>query len=104
MKVPSTGVLATLYFLCLSLLWEERKRTPRATWAWIAFITLLFIIGSIYNVVTMFLNEDAFIHHRNYPGGPGQFELEQFSLPYNVVGNSVSVVGLWLTDALLVRA
>ena len=76
---------------------------PRKTWAWISFITILFVIGTIGDGITMFLNQDAFINHRNYPGGPGQFEIEQFALTYNAVGNVITVIGLWLTDALLVR-
>ncbi|TCD66342.1 hypothetical protein EIP91_001446 [Steccherinum ochraceum] len=95
------GVHATLFFLCLTLLWEERKRKPREAWIWIGYISILFTVGSIGNGANMFLNQDAFVNHRNYPGGPGQFEIEQFALTYDAVCNVVYIVGTWFTDGLL---
>ncbi|KAH8091358.1 hypothetical protein BXZ70DRAFT_1067332 [Cristinia sonorae] len=96
------GVHATLYFQCLSLLWQERIKSPRHTWLLIAYVSILFAIGSVGNGVNMFLNEDAFVIHRDYPGGPGQFEQDQYSLPYNAGGSVVSMIGFWLADGLLV--
>ena len=51
----------------------------------------------------MYLNQDAFVNNRNYPGGPGQFEIEQYDLTYNAVCTVVYIVGTWFTDGLLVR-
>ncbi|THH26838.1 hypothetical protein EUX98_g7345 [Antrodiella citrinella] len=96
------GVLATLYFLCLTLLWEERHKKPKATWVWITYITVVFIYGTIGNGVNMFLNQDAFVDHRSYPGGPGQFEIEQYALTYNAVGTVVVTSGTWFTDGLMI--
>ena len=98
-----TGVHATLYFLCLTLLLEERKKKPRATWIWIAYITNLFILGTIGNGTNMFLQQDAFVNNRNYPGGPGQFEIEQYDLPYNAACTAVYIIGAWFADGLMVR-
>jgi len=96
------GVHATLFFLCLTLLWEERRKKPKATWAWISYITMIFILGSIGNGANMFLNQDAFVNHRSYPGGPGQFEIEQYDLTYNAVDTVVYITGTWFTDGLLI--
>lgn len=73
-------------------------------WGWIAYITTLFILGSIGNGANMFLQQDAFVNHRNYPGGPGEFEIEQYALTYNAVCTVVYFIGAWFADGLLVCA
>ncbi|KAH8097052.1 hypothetical protein BXZ70DRAFT_895237 [Cristinia sonorae] len=99
------GVLVTLYFQCLELLWKEKKNaSPRSRQSWIllSYITLLFVIGSIENGVNMFGSMDTFVINRDYPGGPGQFEQDQFALHYKAIGYVVSIIGFWLADGLMV--
>ncbi|THH33269.1 hypothetical protein EUX98_g868 [Antrodiella citrinella] len=102
--VYSLGVHATLFFLCFALLWEERRKKPKVTWGWIIYSTVLFILGTIGNGVNMFLKQDAIVNHRSYPGGPGQFEIEQYALPYNAAGTVIFIFGAWLIDGLMVSA
>ena len=69
-----------------------------------SFLTSLFVVGTIINATAMIFTQDAFVNNRNYPGGPGEFEVEQFALPVSAVSNVAMVIGLWLTDSLLVRS
>ena len=96
-----TGVHLTLYFTCLALFWEDRKREDRRTWPWITYMTVLFITGSISTGLNMFMVKLIFLDNRNYPGGPAAFATQVLSLP-NLVCAACAVIGGWLADGLLV--
>ncbi|KAF8513811.1 hypothetical protein JB92DRAFT_2922060 [Gautieria morchelliformis] len=95
------GVHATLFFLCLSLLLKLRKNDPKSSWAFIAYITLNFVLGSIGNGVTIRFNEMTFVDNRDYPGGPNAFFMQQNSFWANVFGFGVYFVNGWTQDGLL---
>ncbi|TCD67790.1 hypothetical protein EIP91_011918 [Steccherinum ochraceum] len=95
------GVHITLCFLCLNLLWAERKNKARNAYAWMVYILTLFVLGSVGNGMNMYLNQSAFVNNRNYPGGPGQYEIDEYSLAYNVVGTAAYMMNTWCQDGLL---
>lgn len=95
------GVHATLYFLCLALFWQERKQKDRRAWPWIAYMTVLFIVGSIINGLNVSFLKADFIDNRDYPGGPSAFTVQNRSLPSRVC-TVITVIGTWFVDGLLV--
>lgn len=95
------GVHATLFFLTATLLWEKRHIRPKYTYGMLGYITLVFILGSIGAGCALRLNEVAFVDDRNYPGGPGAFDVEQNSITFNIVGTGAYTVNTWLADGLL---
>ena len=44
----------------------------------------------------------TFIDNRNYPGGPGAYNVAQSTNTVAVICNSVYIVNSWLQDTLLV--
>lgn len=95
------GVHATLFFLTANLLWEKRRTQARHSYAMLAYITLVFILSSIGAGTAMHTNEQAFVDDRNYPGGPGAFDIEQNSLTIDIVGTGAYMVNAWLASGLL---
>ncbi|GJE91766.1 hypothetical protein PsYK624_079170 [Phanerochaete sordida] len=43
----------------------------------------------------------AYVDYRDYPGGPGAFELYNGSLAVNVIGTAAYLMNAWLADALM---
>ncbi|TCD68582.1 hypothetical protein EIP91_010371 [Steccherinum ochraceum] len=95
------GVHVTLFFICLNMLWSQRKARPRQTYTWIAYIVLLFILGSLANGINMKVNVLMFVNNRDYPGGPTAYDKATFSVPINLICTSACILGAWLQDALL---
>ncbi|KAH8101399.1 hypothetical protein BXZ70DRAFT_891770 [Cristinia sonorae] len=95
------GVHATLFFLCLSQLLAQRKARPRRSYALIAYISLLFILGSLANGIDMRMGQSIFVDNRDYPGGPGAYAPTTFTVPINVICTAACVIGAWLQDALM---
>ncbi|TCD68584.1 hypothetical protein EIP91_010373 [Steccherinum ochraceum] len=93
------GVHATLFFLCLSYFWSQRKSNPRHTYVWMGYITALFVLGSIANAMDMRMGQVIFVDNRHYPGGPWAFMETTYTVPVNVV---CCVIGGWLMDGLLI--
>ena len=48
------------------------------------------------------MGQFMWIEHRNYPGGPFNYYLENSTLWINVFGTATCIVGNYLNDALLV--
>jgi len=89
----------------------------------IIYITLLFILGTLYIGSVAKMTELGFIDYRLFPGGPGilpfsssletwctddyhniaAFELLELSLPINQISNISFVIQTWLVNGLLVR-
>lgn len=84
------------------MLWSQRKARPRQTYTWIAYIVLLFILGSLANGINMKVNVLMFVNNRDYPGGPTAYDKATFSVPINLICTSACILGAWLQDALLV--
>ncbi|THH30171.1 hypothetical protein EUX98_g4015 [Antrodiella citrinella] len=96
------GIHVALFFLCFNHLWTQRKRRPRRTYAWLAYISALFILGSVSNGIDMHMGQVIFVDNRNFPGGPGAFASTIFTVPVNIICTAACVIGGWLQDALLI--
>ncbi|KAF8900260.1 hypothetical protein CPB84DRAFT_1779209 [Gymnopilus junonius] len=76
------------------------KRTKQ-DYLFLAYISLLFILGNIGNGMNIKFGKLTFIDNRNYPGGPNAFFVEQSINPIAVICNCMFIVNSWLQDALL---
>ncbi|EKM49603.1 uncharacterized protein PHACADRAFT_265139 [Phanerochaete carnosa HHB-10118-sp] len=95
------GVHITLFFQCFIAWWGARRHSPKSAYSMLAFISCIFILGSIGNGTQMRILELAYVDDRNYPGGPGAFETFDGSLKINVIGTAAYAVNAWFADGLL---
>lgn len=89
--------------MCFVAWWSGRKTNPKRAYFMLAYITCVFIVGSIGNGEQMRVLQLAFIDDRNYPGGPGAFEEFDGSITPNVIGTAAYCVNAWFADGLMVR-
>lgn len=99
------GCELTLFSMCFYLLYKQRKRSAskRRTIGLLIYITFIFLLGSLFLASNNEFTQLAFITNRNYPGGPGQFETDMFSIPADEVSNVSFVLSNWSADLLIVR-
>lgn len=79
-----------------------QKVKSRQTWILLTYISVMFILGTLYVASSSKSAELTFIDDRNFPGGPAAFEIVNFSIPINFMGSVVFVIANWLADALMV--
>ncbi|EKM49608.1 uncharacterized protein PHACADRAFT_265150 [Phanerochaete carnosa HHB-10118-sp] len=95
------GVHITLFFLCFIAWWSARRHSPKSAYSMLAFISCVFVLGSIGNGTQMRLLQMAYVDDRDYPGGPGAFETYEGSVKVNVIGTAAYTVNAWFSDGLL---
>ncbi|KAG2090616.1 uncharacterized protein F5147DRAFT_643435 [Suillus discolor] len=97
------GIGVTLFFMCFYLLIRQITRTNyKKTLPLLIYITVDFILGTIFVAVLADFTQLAFIQYRNYPGGPSAFENNMFGIPVDSVGNVCGVLMMALSDGLVV--
>lgn len=101
------GAVITLYVMCVNLLLKQAANTSttgmrRQCYAFVAYSSVLFTIGTLYIVSAVRMLQLSFIDNRNFPGGPSAFESVMFSIPISNLGNVNYAIGNWLADGLLV--
>lgn len=96
------GAHATLFFTCFSALLPQRQKKPKQTYAFLAYITLMFLLGSAGFVSNARINELTFIENRDFPGGPNIFFLSVQGTPWAVLGHVAYMFATWLQDLLLI--
>ncbi|EKM48023.1 uncharacterized protein PHACADRAFT_155352 [Phanerochaete carnosa HHB-10118-sp] len=95
------GVHVTLFFLCFNAWWSARRHSPRGAYSTIAFISCIFVLGSVGIAASMRIQQLAYIDDSNFPGGPGAFESVSGYMKINVFGFSAYTVNAWFADGLL---
>ncbi|KAF9810353.1 hypothetical protein IEO21_06973 [Rhodonia placenta] len=89
--------------MCFKLLVRQMDRTNRRRHLiLLVFISVLFILGTIFVYSLSEFTQLAFIEQRNFPGGPSAYENDMFWIPVDELGVAVWVIGNWLMDLLLV--
>ena len=97
------GITVSLYFLSFNLLVRDRNRVEfKKRLPLLVYISLSFLLGTLFMCALAAFTQMAFIDDRNYPGGPDAFENNEFSIPVDDAGNAAFVLSNWLSDALLV--
>ncbi|KAI0258609.1 hypothetical protein BC834DRAFT_974963 [Gloeopeniophorella convolvens] len=91
------GSAFTLFAICLNILVKQTNRTNiKIKGAFIAYISILFILGTIFMAASAEFTQMAFIDNRNYPGGPAAYENAMFSIPVDMAGNVAFVLTAWV--------
>lgn len=97
------GIELTLFFICFKLLLSQMDRTHYKRPAiLLAFISVLFVLGTLFVFSLAEFTQLAFIVDRDFPGGPAAYEKAMFWIPVDELGVVVFVMGNWLMDGLLV--
>lgn len=97
------GVELALFTMCFHLLVKQMNyRNKTRQICLLLFISVLFVLGTIFVGGSMKFAQQAFVEYRNFPGGPAAFEQVMFSDPVDELANISWVVGNWLMDTFLV--
>ncbi|KAF8553519.1 hypothetical protein OG21DRAFT_1441755 [Imleria badia] len=97
------GITVSLYFLSFHLLVRDKNRVElKQRLPLLIYITVSFVLGTLFMIALATFTQMAFIDDRNYPGGPNAFENNMFSIPVDDAGNAAFVLSNWLSDALVV--
>ncbi|KZT71133.1 hypothetical protein DAEQUDRAFT_764067 [Daedalea quercina L-15889] len=97
------GAELTLFIMSFNVLYKKINESNRRTHiSLLAFIMLIFVLGTLFMAFNAKFAQMAFIQYRNFPGGPGAYEEVDFSNPIDEVANVCFIIGNWLMDALLV--
>ncbi|KAJ8519043.1 hypothetical protein ONZ45_g3971 [Pleurotus djamor] len=91
------GIHLSIYAVAMYHILKQ-KTVP---WKSAAFITTLFLLGTINIICKIRFSELAWIDDRSYPGGPSRFLHEQQAVVENTVGHGTAIVATFLMDALL---
>ncbi|KAG2159086.1 uncharacterized protein EDB93DRAFT_1117966 [Suillus bovinus] len=98
------GIDVALYFMCFHLLFKQiiTRTNYKQPLFLLIYITVSFILGTLFIASLADFTQLAFIEDRNYPGGPSAFENHMFSMPIDNLGNVTGILIMLLTDALVV--
>lgn len=97
------GTELPLFMMTFWLLWKRRSGASVVQrYAFLVFITTIFILGTLFYASNAQFTQLAFIDNRNIDGGPGAYEETMFSIPIDELGNVCAIMSTWLCDALLV--
>ncbi|KAF5385551.1 hypothetical protein D9757_006746 [Collybiopsis confluens] len=95
------GIEFVLYSMACQMLWVHRRRyspSPRRNIFLICYISVIFILSTLYLVGLLEFTQLSFIDGRNIEGGPNNFEEVMFSLPIDMLANVIMVLNAWLCD------
>lgn len=99
------GAEITLFSMCLYLLIRRHlygTNHKRTNMILLIYITIMFILSTLFYASNAQFTQLAFIDNRNFPGGPNTYEQIMFSIPIDELGNVCAIMTTWLADALLV--
>ncbi|KAF9815214.1 hypothetical protein IEO21_04731 [Rhodonia placenta] len=97
------GVELTLFVMCFWILaWQTNRSNFKQQLFLLLFISIIFILGTIFMGAQAKVTQQAFIEYRNFPGGPGAYEFVILSNPVYEITSVCFVVANWLMDAFLV--
>ncbi|KAF7376377.1 hypothetical protein MSAN_00053200 [Mycena sanguinolenta] len=93
------GMAAILFFQCINLLlFAPRSKPSRWTQALTLYITVMFVLSTLYIAALCLFTQESFIDGRNIPGGPNAFEDVMFSSPVDMLANATLVILSWFAD------
>ncbi|KAJ3528586.1 hypothetical protein NM688_g7979 [Phlebia brevispora] len=94
------GIQLVMYSYCAAYLWKQR-RVRRHSLFILSYITLIFIVETIFVAVQARTVQICYIDNRNYPGGPWQYFLATQNLPVNVMFYATLFIITFLCDCLV---
>ncbi|EIM80872.1 uncharacterized protein STEHIDRAFT_142727 [Stereum hirsutum FP-91666 SS1] len=96
------GTEVTLFAMTFWHLLRTRSGVnSKRKYIFLAYISVIFILGTLFYASNAQFTQLAFIDNRNITGGPGVYEETSFSIPIDELGNVCAIMSTWLCDALL---
>ncbi|EIM92385.1 uncharacterized protein STEHIDRAFT_117406 [Stereum hirsutum FP-91666 SS1] len=95
------GIQVVLYVACAIYLWKHIRASKSYAAYQLAYITLLFVIQSIYVGVQAVTVQLMYVDNRNYPGGPWTYFEATQALAVNVMFEATIFVMTFLCDCLV---
>ncbi|KAF8809157.1 hypothetical protein BYT27DRAFT_7094948 [Phlegmacium glaucopus] len=68
----------------------------------IVYVTLMFILGTLFIAAIARVTQLGYIDYRLFPGGPAAFQEQMFFIPVNQIATVSYVVGNWLADGMVI--
>lgn len=96
-----TGVHTTVFFSCVYFVVFVNRRS-RYTWLHLAYISMLFVMGTVNLAANTKSSEMTWIEGHKAPGGPNAWYASHYSTSVNIAGCAAFMVANCLTNALLV--
>ncbi|RPD65633.1 hypothetical protein L226DRAFT_236848 [Lentinus tigrinus ALCF2SS1-7] len=101
------GVHLTLFIFLIRLYIDRSpyvvrsRQPPKPSWFPIIYATLLFVLATAGICLQVWINHDAFLVHRGFPGGPLAYMVATVERPGNMAVTAVYVVLNWCADGML---
>jgi hypothetical protein len=95
------GMQFIVYCMTSYVLWSRRKHVssnPKADIGRIIYITITFILCTLYIASLLAFTQLMFIDDRNIPGGPNAFEGVYAWIPIDMLGNVAFMMLSWVCD------
>lgn len=87
----------------MSSFYSSRRSNLKASWFYMTYITINFILGSIGNATNTLLADQAFVDEPNrFPSGPSAFVAKIDTLLVTQISFIAYTINTWSQDGLLV--
>ncbi|KAJ6490171.1 hypothetical protein DFH09DRAFT_1208884 [Mycena vulgaris] len=100
------GVMFTLWSICVYFLLQQIRTSSRErvrSVVFLVYISLLFVLGTIYLATTTLATQLSYVQNHNFPGGPAAYNnFVLFSEPVGILSNVSYILANWMADGLLV--
>lgn len=100
-SVLAYGMQVILYSMSCYWLYKPKARNApisKENIVLMVYITIIFVLGTLYIAGLLQFTQDAFIDGRNIPGGPSAYETVMFSVPIDMLPNVIMVLLSWMCD------
>jgi hypothetical protein len=98
-SVLAYGMQVVLYSMSCYWLYQNRHTdNSKRNVGLMIYITVIFVLGTLYIAGLLQFTQDAFIDGRNIPGGPSVYETVMFSVPIDMLPNVIMVLLSWMCD------
>ncbi|PPQ64041.1 hypothetical protein CVT24_008854 [Panaeolus cyanescens] len=100
------GMVFTLFILNFSLLKDRINANSsldrrRMNIVLLIYVCVMFILSTLTMASQAQMTQLGFVDNRNFPGGPGAFQKDMFSLPISNLGNVCFSLMNWFADLVL---
>ena len=93
------GMQVILYSMSCYWLYKDRNTiNSKKNIGLMIYITIIYILGTLYVAGLLQFTQDSFIDGRNIPGGPSVYETVMFSVPIDMLPNVIMVMLSWMCD------
>ncbi|KAH7927755.1 hypothetical protein BV22DRAFT_1006355 [Leucogyrophana mollusca] len=99
------GCVVALTGMCLHSLWRcrtTRGMTSTRSLFFLAYVSIIFVLGSISFATNTAFEQLAFVDYRNFPGGPVAFQRNMHYIPINVASDISFVLANMCAESLLI--